>query len=73
MKARSKRDFKENWQQTVTAIMALVATLLVSFGLITAEQSAQALPLVNAIVTGVGGIIAAVTAIIGIFFKPSTK
>ena len=73
MKARSKRDFKENWQQTVTAIMALVATLLVSFGLITAEQSAQALPLVNAIVTGVGGIIAAVTAIIGIFFKPSLE
>jgi hypothetical protein len=73
MKARSKRDFKENWQQTVTAIMALVATLLVSFGLITAEQSAQALPLVNAIVTGVGGIIAAVTAIIGIFFKPSQE
>lgn len=73
MKARSKRDFKENWQQTVTAILALVATLLVSFGLITAEQSAQALPLVNTIITAVGGVIAAVTAIIGIFFKPSTE
>ena len=73
MKTRSKKDFKENWQQTVTAILALVATLLVSFGLITAEQSAQTLPLVNAIITAVGGVIAAVTAIIGIFFKPSTE
>ena len=71
MRTRTKKDFKENWQQTVTAIMALVATLLVSFGLIDADQSIQALPLVNTIITSIGGIIAAVTAIIGIFFKPS--
>ena len=31
MRKRTKKDFKENWQQTLTAIMALVATLLVSF------------------------------------------
>ena len=73
MRKRTKKDFKENWQQTVTAILALVATLLVSFGLIDADQSIQALPLVNTIITGVGGIIAAVTAIIGIFFKPSVE
>jgi fumarate reductase subunit D len=73
MRTRTKKDFKENWQQTVTAILALVATLLVSFGLIDADQSIQALPLVNTIITAVGGIIAAVTAIIGIFFKPSTE
>ena len=73
MRTRTKKDFKENWQQTVTSILALVATLLVSFGLITAEQSAQALPLVNTIITAVGGVIAAVTAIIGIFFKPSEQ
>lgn len=70
MKARSKKDFKDNWQQTVTAIIAFVATLLVAFGLITAEQSAEALPLVNTIIAAVGGIVAAVTAIIGIWFKP---
>ena len=73
MRTRTKKDFKENWQQTVTAILALVATLLVSFGLIDADQSIQALPLVNTIITGIGGLIAAVTAIIGIFFKPSTE
>ena len=73
MRTRTKKDFKENWQQTVTAILALVATLLVSFGLIDADQSIQALPLVNTIITGIGGIIAAVTAIIGIFFKPSVE
>jgi len=73
MRTRTKKDFKENWQQTVTAILALVATLLVSFGLITAEQASEGLPLANAIVTGIGGVIAAVTAIIGIFFKPSTE
>lgn len=71
MEKRVKKDFKDNWQQTITAVLGLLATILVAFGLITVEQSAQALPLVNTIITGVGGLIAAVTAIIGIFFKPS--
>ena len=70
MRARTKKDFKDNWQQTITAIVAFAATILVAFGLITAEQSAEALPLVNTIITAVGGIVAAVTAIIGIWFKP---
>jgi len=71
MQRRKSKDFKDNWQQTITAILAFVATILVAFGLITAEQSAQVLPLVNVILTAVGGIVAAVTAIIGIFFKPT--
>jgi len=71
MQRRKGRDWKDNWQQTVTAIVAFLATILVAFGLITAEQSAEALPLVNTIITLVGGLIAAVTAIIGIWFKPS--
>lgn len=69
MKARSVKDYSSNWLQTAVAIVGLVFTVLVAFGVITPEQSAEAQPLVTSTLGAISTVIAGVVAIIGIFFK----
>lgn len=72
MKAKSfreKRDWKQTWLQTALSIVALVFTVLVSFGIITPEQMTEAQPLVNSTLGGIAAVIAGVAALIGIFAK----
>ena len=72
MKAKSlskAKDWKDTWLQTTLSIVGLVFAVLVGFGIITPEQSAQAGPLVTSTLTAVSSIIAGVIALIGIFVK----
>ena len=69
MKLRSKKDYNSNWVQTTVSILGLVFTILVAVGVITPEQSAEALPIATSTVTAVSSIIAGVIFIIGILFK----
>lgn len=73
MKARNVKDYSSNWVQTAVSIVGLVFVVLTSFGIITAEQSAQAQPLINSTLGAVSSVIAGVISIIGIFFKPTPK
>jgi len=70
MKTRNLKDYNSNWVQTAVSIMGLVFSLLVAFGVVTPEQSAEGLPIATSVLTGVSSVIAAVVALIGIFFKP---
>lgn len=71
MKLRTTKDYNSNWVQTATSILALIFTLLVSFGVITPEQSSEGLPIATSTITAVSSAIAGVVALIGIFFKPT--
>ena len=63
MKAKStKREWSATWMQTVLSIIALLFAVLVGFGVVTPEQSSQAIPLISSVIAGV-------VALIGIFFK----
>lgn len=71
MKAKGlkEKNWTSTWLQTTLSILALVFAVLVGFGVITPEQSAQAGPLVTSTLTAVSSVIAGVVALIGIFFK----
>lgn len=69
MRTRGKKDFSKNWVQTITSVVALVFVVLVGFNVITAEQSAEAQPIVGGLIGAVSTIVAGVVALIGIFFK----
>ena len=69
MKLRSKKDYNSNWVQTTVSILGLVFTILVAVGVITPEQSAEALPVATSTITAVSSVIAGVIFIIGILFK----
>ena len=71
MKARNVKDYSSNWVQTAVSIVGLLFMILVSFGVLTPEQSSQAQPLIATTLGAVSSAIAGVIAIIGIFFKPS--
>jgi len=64
---RSITDFKTNWKSTVLGILTLVVTLLVSFGVITSDQSIVMNQNLSGIVEAVSAIIVGVTAILNIF------
>jgi len=64
---RSITDFKTNWKSTVLGILTLVVTLLVSFGVITSDQSLIMNQNLSGIVEAVSAIIVGVTAILNIF------
>lgn len=66
---RSKRDYNETWLQTASLIVALVFTLLASFGVITPQESAEATPIVGTAFGAISTAIVAVVQLIGIFFK----
>jgi len=72
MKAKSLtkgKDWKQTWLQTALSMVALVFVLLVSFGVITPEQSAEAQPIVSTTLGAISTIIAGVASLIGIFAK----
>jgi 6,7-dimethyl-8-ribityllumazine synthase len=71
MKARNVKDYSSNWVQTAVSIVGLLFMILVSFGVLTPEQSTQAQPLIATTLGAVSSAIAGVIAIVGIFFKPS--
>ena len=71
MKARNAKDYSSNWVQTAVSIVGLLFMILVSFGVLTPSQSAEAQPLIATTLGAVSSAIAGVIAIIGIFFKPS--
>jgi hypothetical protein len=69
MKARNVKDYSGNWVQTAVAIVGLLFSLLVAFGVLTPEQSAEGLPVVTSTLTAVSAVIAGVIALIGLLFK----
>ena len=70
MKAKTfKKEWSATWLQTALSIVALVFTVLVGFGVLTPEQSAEAQPLVTSTLGAISTVIAGVMALIGIFFK----
>ena len=71
MKAKGlkEKNWTSTWLQTTLSILALVFAVLVGFGIITPEQSAEAGPLVTSTLTSISSAIAGVVALIGIFFK----
>ena len=70
MKARSVKDYSSGWVQTAVSILGLLFSILVAFGVVTPEQSAEGLPIATSTLTAVSTAIAGVVALIGIFFKP---
>jgi uncharacterized membrane protein YecN with MAPEG domain len=60
-------NFGTDWLTTVTGLILLVATVLVTFGVITPEQSAGAQTQVGIILNAVNGIVGAVSALILLF------
>jgi protein-S-isoprenylcysteine O-methyltransferase Ste14 len=71
MKARSKKDYSNNWVQTVSSVIALLFVVLGSLGVLTPEQTTAASPLIATTLGAVSTAIAGIVALIGIFFKPS--
>ena len=70
MKAKTfKKEWSATWLQTALSIVALVFTVLVGFGVLTPEQSAEAQPLVASTLGAISTAIAGILALIGIFFK----
>jgi len=65
----NSRDWTQTWLQTALSIVALVFAVLVGFGIITPEQSADAQPLISSTLGAISTAIAGIVAIIGIFFK----
>ena len=72
MKLKSvKKDWKDTWLQTAISMLALVSAILVGFGVITPQQSADAQPLISSLLGAVSTGIIAVSSLIGIFTKPT--
>ena len=72
MKVRAKgtkKDWRNTWLQTAVSIVGLAFVVLVSFGVVSPEQSAEAQPIINTTLGAVATIITGVTALIGIFAK----
>ena len=65
----TSRDWTQTLPQTILSIVALLFTVLVGFGVITPEQSADAQPLIASTVGAIMTAIAGISALIGIFFK----
>lgn len=60
-----------NWVQTVSSVVALLFVILGGLGVLTPEQTAAAGPIVGTTLGAVATVIAGVTALIALFFKPS--
>lgn len=71
MKLKTFKETKKDWVQTVSAIVALLFTVLGSLGVLTPEQTAEAGPLVATTLGAISAAIAGVVALIALFFKPS--
>ena len=71
MKVRNVRDHQKNWVQTISSIVALLFTLAASFGWLTPEQSAEAVPLVASTIGAFSAGIAGLIALWSLIFKKS--
>lgn len=60
-------NFKTDWLTTVTGIILLLTTVLVTFGVLTPDQSAGIQTQTTTILQAVSGIIGAVSSIILMF------
>ena len=60
-------NFGTDWLTTVTGLILLVATILVTFGVITPEQSAGVQDQLGIILNAISGVIGAVSALILMF------
>lgn len=69
IRLRKKREFVKDWIPTVSSIVALVLAVLVGFGVLTAEESAEAQAIITSAIGGVAAVVTAVAAIINLFFK----
>jgi hypothetical protein len=69
----TKKEYNDTWIQTASLIVALVFTLLASFGVITPEQSSGATPIVGTTLGAISTAIIGVIQLIGIFFKSTPK
>ena len=69
MKTRNAKDYSSNWVQTVVSIVGLLFVILVSVGVVTPEQSAEAQGLLSTTLGAVSAVIAGVIGLIGVFFK----
>lgn len=65
----AKKDWTQTWPTTAVSIVSLVFVLLVSFGVITQEQSSQALPILNSTIGAIAAVITGVVSLVGILFK----
>lgn len=65
------KEYNDTWLQTASLIVALVFTLLASFGVITPEQSGAATPIVGTTLGAVSTAIVGIIQLVGIFFKRS--
>ena len=45
MKVRNVKDYSSGWVQTAVSILGLIFSILVAFGVVTPEQSAEGLPI----------------------------
>jgi uncharacterized membrane protein HdeD (DUF308 family) len=64
---KSIREFKVNWITTLTGIILLIATILVSAGVITQEQATEINTQSGVVINSVVNIIGAISALILIF------
>ena len=64
---RSIEAYKKTWVTTAASVIALVFTVLVSFQVITLEQSTVGQESVNLIIGSIASVITAVSALIAIF------
>lgn len=60
-------NFKDDWLTTLTGIILLLTTVLVTFGVLTPEQSTGLQSQTTVILDAVAGIISAISAIVLMF------
>lgn len=66
---RSVKEYKDTWIQTASLIVALLFTILASFGVISPTDSADATPIVGTLFGAISTAIVSIIQLIGIFFK----
>lgn len=73
MKLRSfkNKDYSNGWIQTAVSVVSLVFILLVNFGVLTPEQSAEAQPIIASTLGAISSVIAGGISLWGLLFKPS--
>lgn len=69
---RSLKDWTETWPSTAGYIVSLVFVILAAVGVITNDQSTEALPAFNTLFGAIATVITSVITLIGIFFKKDT-
>ena len=66
---KQKKDWATSWLQPAVSAIALLFIILTSTGVITAQEAAEATPLISSTLGAISTAIAGVMALIGIFVK----